>query len=60
MQQSSWLGAAAGLGLALGLAFPASGQTTLNVITAGSENMVDYVTDYLAPKFEALNPDIKI
>ena len=30
------------------------------MITAGSENMVDYVTDYLAPKFEALYPDIKI
>jgi hypothetical protein len=30
----------------------ASAETVLNVVTAGSENMVDYVTDYLAPKFK--------
>ena len=60
MQRRTLLGSAAGAALALGLAVPASGQTTLNVITAGSENMVDYVTDFLAPKFEALHPDIKI
>jgi ABC-type uncharacterized transport system YnjBCD substrate-binding protein len=39
---------------------PATAETILNVVTAGSENMVDYVTDYLAPKFEALHPDVKI
>jgi putative spermidine/putrescine transport system substrate-binding protein len=60
MQRRTLLGSAAGFALALGVASPASAQTTLNVITAGSENMVDYVTDYLAPKFEALHPDIKI
>jgi ABC-type uncharacterized transport system YnjBCD substrate-binding protein len=60
MQRSTLLSSVAGLTFALGLALPASAQTTLNVITAGSENMVDYVTDYLAPRFEALYPDIKL
>ena len=32
----------------------------LNVITAGSENMVDYVTDYLAPKFKEMHPDVEV
>src|SRR5215831_15901127 len=35
-------------------------QTTLNVITAGDQNMVDYVNNYLAPKFEAANPGVKV
>src|SRR5713101_8464519 len=35
-------------------------QTTLNVITAGDQNMVDYVNNYLAPKFEAMNPGVKV
>jgi hypothetical protein len=34
----------------------AGAQTTLNVVTAGDQNMVDYVNNYLAPKFEAMNP----
>src|SRR5215470_7034266 len=48
--------------LAAGLAFAAtvSAQTTLNVITAGDQNMVDYVNNYLAPKFEAANPGVKV
>nr|WP_321460910.1 extracellular solute-binding protein [uncultured Cohaesibacter sp.] len=29
---------------------------TLNVATGGSQNMVDYVTDYLGPLFEEQNP----
>ena len=33
-------------------------QTTLNVVTAGDQNMVDYVNNYLAPKFEAMNPGV--
>ena len=60
MQRRSLFTGAAGFALAAGLAVPASAETTLNVITAGSENMVEYVTDFLAPKFEAQNPDIKI
>ncbi len=38
----------------------AGAQTTLNVVTAGDQNMVDYVNNYLAPKFEALNPGVKV
>jgi putative spermidine/putrescine transport system substrate-binding protein len=39
---------------------PAAAETVLNVITAGSENMVDYVTDYLGPKFEEMNPGVRV
>ena len=39
-------------------ALPAAGQTNLNVVTAGDQNMVDYVNDFLAPRFEKLNPEI--
>ena len=35
-------------------------QTTLNVVTAGDQNMVDYVNNYLGPKFEKLNPGVKV
>ncbi len=38
----------------------ASAQTILNVVTAGDQNMVDYVNNYLAPKFEAANPGVKV
>jgi ABC-type uncharacterized transport system YnjBCD substrate-binding protein len=41
-------------------AFGAQAQTTLNVVTAGDQNMVDYVTNYLGPKFEAMNPGVKV
>jgi ABC-type uncharacterized transport system YnjBCD substrate-binding protein len=33
---------------------------TLNVVTAGDQNMVDYVNNYLGPKFEAMNPGVKV
>jgi ABC-type uncharacterized transport system YnjBCD substrate-binding protein len=46
------------LALAL-LAAPASGQT-LNVATAGDQNMVDYVRDYLGPLFEKTHRGIKV
>jgi ABC-type uncharacterized transport system YnjBCD substrate-binding protein len=42
------------------LAPGARAQTTLNVITGGSQNMVDYVTDYLGPLFEKQNPGVKV
>jgi putative spermidine/putrescine transport system substrate-binding protein len=51
--------AAVGL-LATSGAGPAAAETVLNVITAGSENMVDYVTDYLGPKFEEMNPGVRV
>lgn len=46
--------------LAAGLmASPASAQT-LNVATAGDQNMVDYVRDYLGPLFEKSHPGVKV
>ena len=29
---------------------------TLTVVTAGDQNMVDYINEFLAPRFEAANP----
>ncbi len=47
--------------VALGITGQAGAQqTTLNVATAGSQNMVDYVTDYLGPMFEKANPGVKV
>ena len=49
------------LALAMGAwAGQTQAQTTLNVISGGSQNMVDYVTDYLGPLFEKLNPGVKV
>src|SRR5438067_10975168 len=45
---------------ALGIAASAPSAQTLNVITAGDQNMVDYVNNYLAPKFEKMNPGVKV
>jgi ABC-type uncharacterized transport system YnjBCD substrate-binding protein len=38
----------------------AQAQTTLNVVTAGDQNMVDYVNNYLGPRFEKLNPGVSV
>ena len=51
--------AAAALAAGALLAAPAGAQT-LNVVSAGSQNMVDYVTDYLGPMFEAQNPGVTV
>src|ERR1700694_5810974 len=48
------------LAAALAFAGATAAQTTLNVVTAGDQNMVDYVNNYLAPKFEAANPGVKV
>src|SRR5882762_223281 len=48
--------------LALALAFsasPASAQT-INVATAGDQNLVDYVRDYLGPLFEKKHPGARV
>src|SRR5688572_31707225 len=37
----------------------ASAQT-INVATAGDQNMVDYVRDYLGPLFEKKHPGVKV
>ncbi|NIX76329.1 extracellular solute-binding protein [Microvirga terricola] len=41
------------------LALPAQAQT-LNVATAGDQNMVDYIKDYLGPMFEKSHPGVKV
>src|SRR5689334_10427814 len=48
------------LASALAFAGAAFAQTTLNVVTAGDQNMVDYVNNYLAPRFEKMNPGVKV
>src|SRR5947199_5482329 len=45
---------------AFGIVAGAPSAQTLNVVTAGDQNMVDYVNNYLAPKFEKLNPGVKV
>ena len=45
--------------LSLVLAAPASAQT-INVATAGDQNMVDYIKDFLGPMFEKANPGTKV
>ncbi len=44
---------------ALFAATPLSAQT-LTVATAGDQNMVDYIKDYLGPMFEKANPGVKV
>jgi ABC-type uncharacterized transport system YnjBCD substrate-binding protein len=42
-------------------AAPAAAQKiNLNVVTAGDQNMVDYVKDFLAPQFEKANANITV
>src|SRR5215468_4669610 len=51
---------AALLALALGTSVPAQQKATLNLVTAGDQNMVDYVKDYLAPMFEKEHPGVTV
>jgi putative spermidine/putrescine transport system substrate-binding protein len=48
--------------LAAAAADPALAQQriTLNVLTAGDQNMVDYITDYLGPLFTRQNPGVTV
>jgi putative spermidine/putrescine transport system substrate-binding protein len=46
--------------LGMACAAPAAAETTLNVVSAGDQNMVDYVNNYLGPKFEQMNPGVKV
>ena len=55
-----WMTFAAASVIALTAAAGAKAETVLNVVTAGSENMVDYVTDYLGPMFEEQNPGVTV
>ena len=47
---------AAVIGAAGMLPAAAGAENVLNVASGGSQNMVDYVTDYLGPKFAEANP----
>ncbi len=42
--------------LILGLAGTPAAAGDLTVLTAGDQNMVDYINDYLGPLFEKENP----
>jgi ABC-type uncharacterized transport system YnjBCD substrate-binding protein len=42
------------------LAAMAQQSVTLNVVTAGDQNMVDYVKDYLGPMFEKDHPGVSV
>ena len=42
------------------LAARAQQSVTLNVVTAGDQNMVDYVKDYLGPMFEKDHPGVSV
>jgi putative spermidine/putrescine transport system substrate-binding protein len=42
------------------LAAPTVRAETLTVVTAGDQNMVDYVNDYLGPLFEKQNPGAQV
>lgn len=49
------------LGVTLGTIAPAGqAETVLTVVSGGSQNMVDYITDYLGPKFEKQHPGVKV
>src|SRR5438046_10705087 len=51
---------AALLAVVLGTPAPAQQKGTLNLVTAGDQNMVDYVKDYLAPMFEKERPGVTV
>src|SRR5438067_13213734 len=48
--------------MSLAIAWPATAQqqATLNLVTAGDQNMVDYVKDYLGPMFEKEHPGVAV
>jgi ABC-type uncharacterized transport system YnjBCD substrate-binding protein len=48
------------LALAFALLAAPAGAQTINVATAGDQNMVDYVRDYLGPLFEKSHPGVKV
>jgi len=46
--------------LALALPVRAQQRITLTVATAGDQNMVDYITDFLGPRFERAHPGVRV
>jgi putative spermidine/putrescine transport system substrate-binding protein len=59
MNRPVLLGAVAALAIATGLP-TAHAETVLNVVTAGDQNMVDYVNQFLGPRFEELHGDVSV
>lgn len=59
-KRTALLGSAFAVAALVATAYPASAQTTLTVITAGDQNMVDYVNAYLGPRFESENPGTSV
>src|SRR5438477_11796339 len=51
---------AALLAVVLGTPALAQQKATLHLVTAGDQNMVDYVKDYLAPMFEKEHPGVTV
>jgi putative spermidine/putrescine transport system substrate-binding protein len=60
MFRRSLLLASAAIGAAGPLPASAQQRVTLNVLTAGDQNMVDYITDYLGPMFQRQNPGVTV
>ena len=60
MQRRFLLLASASIGTLAALPVAAQQRVTLNVLTAGDQNMVDYVTDYLGPLFTRQNPGVTV
>lgn len=61
INRRSLLGMAAALPLLTGAGSgEARAETVLNVLTAGDQNMVDYVNEFLAPRFEKTHPDVTV
>jgi len=59
LKRRTLLAAAAAIALAPAGAV-AQQKVTLNVVTAGDQNMVDYVKDYLGPIFQKSHPNVTI
>jgi putative spermidine/putrescine transport system substrate-binding protein len=57
MDRRTFLATAAALAATPALA---QQRVTLNVLTAGDQNMVDYITDYLGPMFQRQNPGVTV
>jgi ABC-type uncharacterized transport system YnjBCD substrate-binding protein len=55
-----WIIGAAAIAVLLYLPANAQQKVTLNVVTAGDQNMVDYVKDYLGPMFEKEHPGVTV
>lgn len=60
MRRRSILLATAAVAAAGALPAHAQQRVTLNVLTAGDQNMVDYITDYLGPLFQRQNPGVTV